>query len=595
MNNHTKTTKEKTPNFEHFLIFPEEMQKEVRENSENILKIYNRVKEILEYDFEGIYSYFNDILEKQYNFVVLMSRRCLVLFQLFIYFYIFDNKKIPCKSVLLSDKAIPYYFKQFKENNRIAVVDDIIVHGRTVCSIYEIIKEVCSNVDIDFYGYASDQDLDCLLKEVSKKLNVSYVASTREWRKLSNNIVSSILVSNIPYTSFVTAFFQYDDASKWSFLENNNDFRLIRNSENIQTDVGIDSYCLYEKNWNKPEIISLLSLGECIRIYWNAYTKKLTVIPYVFIRSLTADDAEKAIEYVCDLLPDEYSNIKSLLNTKITTPICRKALEEYKMRILTCYLSGYYWRSFLERYSLPEPQYVDVDTLIKSFGEPIAVELGSIKADHLESVINYSLGTNYKSISLFDCHIAENKFDKWLPKHFYSAWAEDEQRAKKNKPRARGYTIDSLLLQGKKFGLDNDEILSKLVNNWDIGIAAANFSFDPLTNDIGCYVTPGEQSYKILLENNASIMYALITVSNMVTKGDAKKHNLTFEQYRVALLKELLGRYNSSGQLPDYKDIETIIENTQGYLNAWDQPIVWKNTMSEENKIIMSDFIKEKF
>lgn len=48
-------------------------------------------------------------------------------------------------------------------------------------------------------------------------------------------------------------------------------------------------------------------------------------------------------------------------------------------------------------------------------------------------------------------------------------------------------------------------------------------------------------------------------------------------------------------QLQDYSKIEAIIENTKGYLNAWDQPIIWESNMSEENKKIMSDFIDKKF
>ncbi|MCI9674389.1 MAG: hypothetical protein HFH06_01285 [Lachnospiraceae bacterium] len=592
----TEKTKDKAHDTNCTFVFPEEIVREVREYTDNISKIYKRTVDILEYDFEGFYNYFIEILEQEYDYVILMSRRCLVFFQLFTYLYVYDKKEIKSKSVILSDKAIPFYFNLFKHTDRIAVVDDIIVHGRTVYSIYNMFQEMFPEIKVDIYGYVSEEKLDCLPTGLIKSLNISYFANANEWRLLSNNIVSCILMSNIPYTSFVTAFYQYNNPSSWEFLRNKS-FIVVPNTKDSQVHEGTDSYCIYEQNWNKPDLFSSLSLGECIRLYWNKYTEKLTIIPYVFIRSLSAEQAETAIDYVYNLLPDDYSNIKLFFHKKEEDPNRKKSLEEFKMRILTCLLSSYYWISFLERHLLPNPQYVDIDTLSKSFGEPIARELGKIKPDLFNNVttVPFTECSNEKTKNTAEQSTIKQDFDTLLSNLLYDAWVTDEKRAKERKCRARGYTIDEILMQGRETKLDDCHIMSKLINSWDTGLAAANFSFDPNTNDIGCFVASGEQSYKILLENNANIMYALITVSNMVTRGDAEKHSSSFEDYRMQLLKELLDEFNSYRQLQDYSKIESIIENTKGYLNAWDQPIIWESNMSEENKKIMSDFIDKKF
>ena len=97
------------------------------------------------------------------------------------------------------------------------------------------------------------------------------------------------------------------------------------NTIDSQVHVGSDSYCIYEQNWNKPDLFSSLSLGECIRLYWNKYTEKLTIIPYVFIRSLSAEQAETAIDYVYNLLPDDYSNIKLFFHKKEEDPNIKKS------------------------------------------------------------------------------------------------------------------------------------------------------------------------------------------------------------------------------------------------------------------------------
>lgn len=138
----TEKTKDKAHDTNCNFVFPEEIVREVREHADNISEIYKRTVDILEYDFEGFYNYFIKILEQEYDYVILMSRRCLVFFQLFTYLYVYDKKEIKSKSVILSDKAIPYYFNFFKHTDRIAVVDDIIVHGRTVYSI-------CRNFNTD--------------------------------------------------------------------------------------------------------------------------------------------------------------------------------------------------------------------------------------------------------------------------------------------------------------------------------------------------------------------------------------------------------------------------------------------------------------
>ena len=101
-------------------------------------------------------------------------------------------------------------------------------------------QEMFPEIKVDIYGYVSEEKLDCLPTGLIKSLNISYFANTNEWRLLSNNIVSCILMSNIPYTSFVTAFYQYNNPSSWEFLRNKS-FIVVPNTKDSQVHEGTDS------------------------------------------------------------------------------------------------------------------------------------------------------------------------------------------------------------------------------------------------------------------------------------------------------------------------------------------------------------------
>lgn len=579
------------------------VQRKMKENKNHLKLIYEMAEEILGLDFDGFYAYFSEILEGGFSYIILMSRRCQVLFHLFKYIFEYDGKPVKNKAVFLSDKALTFYWDKFRDGDRIAVLDDIIVHGRTISQFYAMFEELDKNVEVKLFSYAADKNMDCITEEAEKVLHVSYRTSTNEWRELSGKIVDCIQMSNIPYTSFVTSFFQYGMSSPLETIKKIDSLEIIENADLIQQGQRQHSYVVYDRNWERPDIFSSISLGECIRIYWNELTGKLTVIPYVFIRSMPEEKALEVYKAAEEALSERFKNTKEVFKKEFTAEKLQRASKEYKMRALTCLLSNYYWDVFRNKYQLPEPEFADIDTLKESFGKAVGEELCAACEDTIGELSDLSFHIEsevFEEISEAEMILEEvirRGKDNWIKRFFFQAWLNDENRAEKKRKRALGISADYILKTAQKLGEKYYEVLARLINSWDLGTSTANFAMDNERHAMICCNTPGEQSYRILLENNPCIMRSLIVLSNLVTKGDAGCKEKTFEAYREEVLLELLEKFHKSGYQGDYREIEQIIRKSKGYMGAWDQPQVLNCYMPNhaDESDIYEEFIKEKF
>lgn len=584
----------------------EEFLDEIMKEERHYRILQEKVIDILQEDnYEDIYNFFLRLISSEYSFVFLMSRRCLVLCQIFVAFFVLDGKMPDSPTKVLSDQAIPYYRNKMS-GCKVAIVDDILIHGRTVSHIYNLLKCYCEAPKPDILVYMADTNIDCLRDEVRNAVAPVCVAYKGEWRNLSNKIVNCIYTSNVPYTSFVTAMFQYNNPVIFSAINNSGKFYIIENTECMQESCGLSSYYCYEVDENRMPLFQSLSMGESIRIYWNKDILKLTVIPYVFVRSITLDQAQQVFDMITERLPDHMEHIKAVLQETDSDREGWMQLLEFKMRLLTCIMSNLYWKIITEKYPLDKEYYIDVDTLEKSFGAAIAIELRTILHEKLcmelcqldcgivsgevivEEELEHVLDEVCNSADGSDCR-------DLIKRYFQKTWYLDEYRAKEEKDRMHGLPLESFVKCAQRHGVASQQMFMNLVNSWDTGIAAANYAVGYLGRSIACYNTPGEQSYKIILEKYPYLMSSLIYMSKSMRKhkGDSNKD---YEKYRVKKLIELLDCYHYAHPLEDYKAIKDIIVQEKGYLNAWNQTRVLKTYMEHDryqDVELVRDFINQ--
>ena len=595
-----------------YFVFPDresQFREEVMAEKKSMKSLQKSIQELLkEAEYDGIYSFFEEVLSYEYDYIILMSRRCLVLYQIFMLFFILDEKNFSSSATVLSDHAFPFYYKQM-QGKKIAIVDDILIHGRTISNLYDTIIKYCPTISPTIHIYMSDLNNNCLRDEIKKNMHSFCVAYQDEWRNLSNKIVNCIFVSNTPYTSFVTAFFQYNSYNLLTDLKQIPSLSIIENTDYTQNLWDTKSFFCCENNWNKKNIFSSLSLGECIRIYWNSKVHKLTVIPYVFIKNIKIDQSQTVFKEIADVLPDTFVKIKEIFLENSIEDEEERLLISYKMRLLTCILSNLYWRNFKERFQLKYDYYIDIDTLDKSFGIAIANELQEILFADLGGLCNFEFdikkisddNDSFKDILNDVCNSNSNvaiEPQNFLKRYFQKAWYEDERLASIGQDRHPGLLIEQFMDSAKNIIPNNYQVLSYLVNAWDIGVATANYAVDKRKSVVGCFVTPGEQSYKLILEEYPFIMSSLIFVSKLIQPEDAKKDNFQFEKYRETKLLELLDIFKKKYILHDYEDIKNIICDNHGYLGSWDQVSVIREAIKRDciqDDNIVKEFIDKNF
>ncbi len=574
-------------------------------DDEKIIAIRDNVSSLLKEDYSELYRFFKSISDTEYDYIILMSRRCLVLYQLFMLI----SEDLSDSERIISNQAIPYYREELR-GKRVAVVDDILIHGRTVSAVYRLLEQYCGAAyQPDIWVYMASVKIDCVEEDVRSRIQSFCVAYTGEWRNLSNRIISAIISSNIPYTSFVESYFYHNRFSLLNQIQELKAVSLIENTDFIQEQCGIKAFYCYEKTPDRKNIFTSLSLKECIRIYVNENGQDFVMIPYVFTKAFAIPNVQHMFEALGECLPDSMRSVRNILCGRSAGTTEDTGLIEYKMRLVTCILSNLYLRGFIERYQLYQEKYLDTDTLAKSFGKKIAQEINLLFEENVETLLNFKYDADAVDVTDADSDLKEtlravlsneqqNRYIERniLKNYFLKAWYEDERRARSSEERFCGLLLETFMSAAKEAEIAEDDIFRMLINSWDTGIATANYLVSPENRYVGCFNSPGEQSYKIILEKYPFIMYSLIFVSKNITY-EGKQGKEEFERRRTALVLALLDAFQEKYTLEDYSDIANIIRNERGYLGSWNQSGILQNARKhdtiKDDDLVLS-FMEEK-
>ena len=238
--------------------------------------------------------YFIDYLD----FVIFTTRRCHVLFCIFNkYFKVLSTNN---KVKFISDKAIHFYGDKLNGSS-CAIVDDILIHGRALQSVYNRVKSK-SPSKIETYVYMQSKEAQYSADHV-----IENQVEKNEWKIFSNKIVTAILMTTFPYTSYVYSWSKDITIDQFKSL-----FQILeRKLPQYKTlDISIN------KVDNKAEINNILSSNlsgyifdisdfskkynldfSCVRLYYNRYLEKCMVIPYCITHPLSKVEINSIIDY----------------------------------------------------------------------------------------------------------------------------------------------------------------------------------------------------------------------------------------------------------------------------------------------------------
>lgn len=276
----------------------------------------NKLVSVLRDDvFCELMNFWKRIEESEYDFKIFVSKKCYVLYKVFMPLFDFSTYE-PC--IKITDTAIPLYLKRMK-NKTVLIIDDVFIHGRTSLRISREIKPYAKK--LEFYVFAKNTNQgrkqDVSIKQINDRIEeflkdkknsedvlnqhiyesfFEIEAKSRkekvkendlieqskvvqghiickdefQWKRISDLIMKSIWSVNEPYVSYLPIFTMKNPGKLYS---------LKGVEENSRRQIMLHQYFSYyvQSSENENAIIHY-----CFIISKNDFTKDCKLTPMVF-------------------------------------------------------------------------------------------------------------------------------------------------------------------------------------------------------------------------------------------------------------------------------------------------------------------------
>lgn len=297
-----------------------------------LIKIFGAV------ELASLKVFFLNVLKRDSDIVVFTTRRSHLLYCLFKKYVItkeeFIQNNYSNEKKYITDKAICFNYNYIK-NKKVLIVDDILVHGRALANVVQKIEEFKPK-KIEQYVFAKSKEVKTIAK--SNTIIISEIESKKgelekeEWKLLSNQIVAAIILSSIPYASYVFSIYKNMNMHDFNKLATSFKETLIKNdSQDYYLDLSLNEY---ENNSAlvqiiKENVIAYIfpvssetnDIYSYVRLYYNRITETCIIIPFYFMSSYTKNE------------------LKDLSNKTFSNDIFQVASAEMNYRALTAYYS----------------------------------------------------------------------------------------------------------------------------------------------------------------------------------------------------------------------------------------------------------------
>lgn len=539
-------------------------------NKPDSLKIFENT--IGEY-YDDMVKFFYGLNKMKVDYVICLSRRCMVIMQEMIKDFREEGLKIQTEN-LISDKSI-YNYCIFS-NKDIVIVDDIIIHGRAISQIYEQVKPYAKNVQV--YAFFASQEARY---NPITSFNYIHTGSMGELRALSNRIIDSIYENYIPYVSYIPVMY-------FTKIPNGVDnVTRIKNSLRSISDL--------EKKMSKYESVKYPQNGEQLRtqqnskIYFisNKYTNYLGNISLgLFLRTYSGQEKAYAMPYLQlkDIPIEEFKVLLSNMGESLSycngikkifmmhdnaKPEDENLIYQYQARFLT-FLLGY----LCFKLTLCDGEKDTSENFISAFDEgtiefnfkthadSILKEIDLIDGKSvLQAIASMSFSQTEKLNDYYKSNTSGLQIDVWT-KYLLS-----EENAKKRADREILCLINELIgstSSSSREQMNNESIQNRVIQRigevfmlMDSGEATALYRVEEI-NEAKCIsniLLPGEQAFKLSpfgRNINLSIIKAWIRCKTIAELEDALNTEIRFA------IQEVLGKKENYSNSPI---LEAYIEN----------------------------------
>lgn len=557
----------------------------VKNNEEQVRLQVITAQNILSENYRGVYNFFCDILESPVNYKILRARRCQVLFFVFLPIILLDEgDDIKITGEFISDHALSKHVQKVVSSSGI-LVDDIVIHGRGLRKIYNLIDEnfLCSNLSV--YVYAKCRNA-ILYDKLEAKIKSYDDVFEQEWKSLSTQFVNLIYAFAAPYASYVESI--YENATNFKLDEVEKNFLIIDNTNHYQELQKEKSWVLFEKN-DVPPIFHKIGYDCCLRVYTSEIVKRTMYIPHIFIRNFVYDVVFRIIEKVCSKLPEEKTkNIIHDLSDKCDEKGCDAVA--YQIKLFNTLMNHIYGLHIKEEYKIMlEKSNLNLGMLAVCYGEEIAEEFSHLEYGDVSSILTLDftdcieteieedseLKAKLINVNFSQSEVPEDEKSKYvkeklkkLQEYFYQNGQIDEKLAQQGESRKKGLSLGTFYKIAKPE--DTHWMSISQLNAWDSGIASCDIISDG-NNVVSAYVASGEQSFRYVLEQHKKLLKDMIYAYNspLWTKTDKTGGELASEVYNKYLKEHFP---EQMGDNEDKKILMTFIEENRDKLKDWGIP-----------------------
>lgn len=509
-------------------------RKYVIDYAEQIDYIEQVIMSILDRNYDLLYDYFCNALEREEEYKILRARRCQVLFLIFLSIIFKNEPDIQIHGIFISNHAIAKYKEDILKSSAV-ILDDIVIHGRGLQELYEEVDEEFRNDNIHVYVHKVSRNADAMADKLKKKLESDSRIFDWEWRELSTQLVNVIQATAAPYVSFVEAYISTRNIDPEKM---NNRFIIYDNTNNDQKRVGAKAYVFFEKDV-LPSVIQSGGYDACIRCYESKKMKKVVYMPYVFMKAFSRDD----IRFFCTEFSKNLKNKQEALKEEVLKEQDNDLNLRYRAYLVNVLLNRIYALYIDNKYNgMFDFSTGEWSTLAMCFGDAVANDIEELKYDDIRDFMDLEFDQTQRDEELEVDQILvsgleeaweDKKLDETLPLYFYFNRQLDEDSVRRGEKRKEGLSIKTFY---NKLNDDIHRVSSLQLKSWDSGIAACDI-FVINNKVVSLYARAGEQSFRYISDNADKLEEMGDIVENISKQGDGEGQSMEDKLFGQFLLE----------------------------------------------------------
>lgn len=509
-------------------------RKYITDHTEQNDHIEQVIMSILDRNYDLLYDYFCNALERKEEYKILRARRCQVLFLIFLPVILKNEPDIQIHGTFISNHAIAKYREDIIRSSAV-ILDDIVIHGRGLQELYEELDEEYLNDNIHVYVHKMSRNADAMADKLKKKLEFDSKIFDWEWRELSTQLVNVIQATVAPYVSFVEAYISFRNID----LEKVNDrFIIYDNTNDDQKRVGAEAYAIFEKD-ALPSVIQSGGYDACIRCYESKKMKKTVYMPYVFMKAFSRDD----IRLFCIEFAKNLKNEQEALKEEVLKEQDNDLNLRYRAYLVNVLLNRIYSLYLDNKYNgIFDFSAGEWATLAMCFGDAVANDIEELKYDDICNFINLEFEQTQCDEELeVDQILVRGLEEAWedkepnetLPLYFYFNRQLDEDSVRRGEKRKNGLSIKTFY---NKLNDDIHRASSLQLKSWDSGIAASDI-FVINNKVVSLYARAGEQSFRYIANKVDKLKEMRKRIDEIEKRGDEKDESMEDKLFRQFLLE----------------------------------------------------------